>query len=263
MAIRQPSYPRPVGRVAARDYEGILEVLALAASGTAAEPIPAPALAAIRRLIPGDTVAFFEGPPSDRSRRRVWVDGDYLAWTPEEKVVLDRLRYQVPLWPSPATVGRALRITDFMSQRAYRRLELYQLAGRRHRIEYSLAYWMRTADGVVRGLVLDGGDRDFRRRDKDVLEILGRHLGDMLECHDPRLPQPSATVGVTVRQAEVLALVARGRTNDEIASILSLSPNTVRKHLENAFGRMRVHTRAEAIAAIYRTAAPAGGTAAR
>ena len=253
MAIRQASYPRPVGRVSASDYEGILEVVGLAACGAAAEPLAGPALAAIRRLIPADTVAFFDGPPWDRSRRRVWVDGDHLAWTPEEKLVSDQFRFQLPLWPSPATVGRALRVTDVMSQRAYRRLDLYQLAGRRHRIEYSLTYWMQSPDGVIRGLAFDAGDRDFRERDKDVLEILGRHLGKVLGRGDPRLPQPTRTLGITGRQAEILALVARGRTNRQIASTLSVSPNTIRKHLENAFERMNVHTRAEAIAAIYRT----------
>jgi DNA-binding CsgD family transcriptional regulator len=249
-----------VGRVSARDYEGILEVVGLAASGPPTEPLAGPALAAIRRLIPSDTVAFFDGPPWDRSRRRVWVDGDYTAWTPDEKLISDQFRFQLPLWPSPATVGQSLRITDVMSQRAYRRLDLYQLAGRRHRIEYSLSYWMRSPDGLIRGLAFDAADRDFRERDKDVLEILGRHLGRVLGRGDPRLPQLSTTLGITARQAEILALVARGRTNRQIASILSVSPNTIRKHLENAFERMNVHTRAEAIAAIYRpsvTAPPA------
>ena len=69
---------------------------------------------------------------------------------------------------------------------------------------------------------------------------------------DARLPAGSAELDLTDRQAEILALVARGRTNSEIASILCLSPNTVRKHLENAFARMNVHSRGEAIATIYR-----------
>jgi DNA-binding CsgD family transcriptional regulator len=241
-----------MGRVSTRDYEGILDVLAMAASGTFAEPIPGPALAAIRRLIPADVVAFFEGPPWDRGRRRVWVDGDHPVWTSEEKAIMDRFRFQLPLWPTPATIGRALRTSDVMSQRAYRRLELYRLVGRRHRVEYSLAFWMHGPDGVIRGLVFDASDHDFRARDKRVLDVLGRHLSVILGRNDPSLPGPSTALGITVRQATVLALVARGRTNAEIASVLSLSPNTVRKHLENAYRRMNVHTRAEAIVAAYR-----------
>ncbi len=56
---------------------------------------------------------------------------------------------------------------------------------------------------------------------------------------------------------EVLAWVARGRTNGEIASALSLSAHTVRKHLENAFERLGVHSRAAAIARAYESG-PAG-----
>jgi DNA-binding CsgD family transcriptional regulator len=241
-----------VARVNARDYEAILEIVALAAGGSAREPIPAHALAAIRRLIPSDTVAFFEGPPPDRSRRRIWVDGILHPWSREDIAVHDRLRFQFPLWPSPATVGRALRVTDFMSQGAYRNLDLYQQIGRPRRIEFSLAYWMRAPDGVVRGLTFDTGDRDYRDRDRDVLEVLGRHLAVTLGQADARLPASSAGLELTDRQAEILALVGRGRTNAEIASTLCLSPNTVRKHLENAFARMNVHSRAEAIATIYR-----------
>jgi DNA-binding CsgD family transcriptional regulator len=149
-------------------------------------------------------------------------------------------------------MGRALRITDVMPQRAYRKLELYRLVGRRHGVEYSLAFWMHGPDGVIRGLTFDAADRDFRLRDRDVLEVLGRHLGVMLGRDDPSLPRSSTALGITGRQATVLALVARGRTNAEIASLLSVSPHTVRKHLENAYGRMKVHTRAEAIVAAYR-----------
>ena len=36
--------------------------------------------------------------------------------------------------------------------------------------------------------------------------------------------------------------------NAEIAEILWLSPSTVRKHLENAYGKLGVHTRTAAVA---------------
>jgi hypothetical protein len=44
----------------------------------------------------------------------------------------------------------------------------------------------------------------------------------------------------------VLALVASGKTNGQIARELWLSPGTVRKHLENAFAKLGVHTRTAA-----------------
>jgi DNA-binding CsgD family transcriptional regulator len=51
------------------------------------------------------------------------------------------------------------------------------------------------------------------------------------------------------RQREILELVAAGKTNAEIAGLLWISPGTVRKHLENAYERLGVHTRTGAVAA--------------
>jgi DNA-binding CsgD family transcriptional regulator len=52
------------------------------------------------------------------------------------------------------------------------------------------------------------------------------------------------------RQREILELVAAGKTNAEIATLLWISPGTVRKHLENAYDRLGVHTRTGAVAAM-------------
>ena len=53
---------------------------------------------------------------------------------------------------------------------------------------------------------------------------------------------------LTDREAEVLALVALGLTNGEIAVRLVLARTTVRTHLENIFGKLDVHTRTAAVA---------------
>jgi DNA-binding CsgD family transcriptional regulator len=52
---------------------------------------------------------------------------------------------------------------------------------------------------------------------------------------------------VTAREREVLAWVARGKTNAEIASLLWPGPSTVRKHLENN-AKLGVSTRTAAVA---------------
>ena len=46
-------------------------------------------------------------------------------------------------------------------------------------------------------------------------------------------------------------LVAAGKTNAEIARLLRISPGTVRKHLENTYGKLGVHTRTAAVAALF------------
>ena len=57
---------------------------------------------------------------------------------------------------------------------------------------------------------------------------------------------------LTARQWEVLDLICDGSTNDEIAAILVISPDTVRSHLKAIFRRLNVHTRNEAAAAARR-----------
>jgi DNA-binding NarL/FixJ family response regulator len=59
------------------------------------------------------------------------------------------------------------------------------------------------------------------------------------------------------REMEVLALVAKGRANKEIASYLSISEATVRAHLMHIYEKLHVHSRTEA-AAKYLLSAPRG-----
>jgi DNA-binding CsgD family transcriptional regulator len=61
-------------------------------------------------------------------------------------------------------------------------------------------------------------------------------------------PEELRALGLTRRQAEVLALVARGRQSDEIALELGLSRRTVEKHLEGVYARLGVRNRVEATA---------------
>ena len=60
--------------------------------------------------------------------------------------------------------------------------------------------------------------------------------------------RPRVAPMVTERERQVLELVARGLTNAEVAQELWLSPGTVRRHLENAFAKLGVHTRTAAVA---------------
>ena len=54
-------------------------------------------------------------------------------------------------------------------------------------------------------------------------------------------------LGLTQREAEILAGVIRGRSNQEIATDLRMSINTVRKHLEHIYQKLGVQSRTEAI----------------
>ena len=53
---------------------------------------------------------------------------------------------------------------------------------------------------------------------------------------------------LTLREAEVLYWVAKGKTNRDIGDILGTSPATVKKHLEHVYEKLGVETRTAAAA---------------
>jgi LuxR family maltose regulon positive regulatory protein len=61
-------------------------------------------------------------------------------------------------------------------------------------------------------------------------------------------PSDSLIEPLSERELEVLALLAEGLTNREIASRLYLAPNTVKAHTGNIYGKLDVHNRTQAVA---------------
>lgn len=59
--------------------------------------------------------------------------------------------------------------------------------------------------------------------------------------------------GLTPREAEVLAWVTQGKSNDAIGTILDISPRTVQKHLERIFAALGVESRTAASAWAFET----------
>ena len=52
---------------------------------------------------------------------------------------------------------------------------------------------------------------------------------------------------LTEREREILQLIARGRTNNDIAKELALSTKTVGNYVSNIFSKLQVADRAQAI----------------
>jgi DNA-binding NarL/FixJ family response regulator len=70
-------------------------------------------------------------------------------------------------------------------------------------------------------------------------------------------------VPLSPREAEILTLISRGRSNEEITGELYLSLNTVKSHIRSAYRKIGVTTRAQAVIWCFthgeRTGAPVGG----
>jgi CheY-like chemotaxis protein/DNA-binding CsgD family transcriptional regulator len=85
---------------------------------------------------------------------------------------------------------------------------------------------------------------------RQLILTLQQQTGDedwlvvMREVSDAAVVQAlQATFKLTLREAEVLYWVAKGKTNRDIGDILGSSPATVKKHLEHVFAKLGVETR--------------------
>ncbi|MGV9381050.1 response regulator [Nonomuraea sp. NPDC003707] len=76
---------------------------------------------------------------------------------------------------------------------------------------------------------------------------VSRRLVDALSRAAPP-PVSACPDGLTVREVEVLRLVARGMSNAEIGSALFIAETTVKTHINNAFAKIGVRNRTEAAA---------------
>ncbi len=67
-----------------------------------------------------------------------------------------------------------------------------------------------------------------------------------------RQPSPLDRLGLTAREQEVLALVAAGRTNRQIAEALFIAPKTATVHVSNILAKLGVRSRVEAATIAHR-----------
>jgi DNA-binding NarL/FixJ family response regulator len=65
----------------------------------------------------------------------------------------------------------------------------------------------------------------------------------------------SRDTGLTPRQRQIVALIARGATDKEIAAVLGIATATAQKHVTNILERLQVPNRAAAVAAVSARAA--------
>ena len=83
--------------------------------------------------------------------------------------------------------------------------------------------------------------------------ITRRLVEDFVHRPPPGQEAPAELTELTDREREVLALVARGLSNAEIAAALVVSEATVKTHVNHVLGKLNVRDRVQAIVLAYET----------
>lgn len=78
--------------------------------------------------------------------------------------------------------------------------------------------------------------------------LLKRFTSPAVDAKGQKAGEPTmATDELTRREGEVLSLISKGYSYNEIAESLKLSPNTIRSHIRNIYRKLAVKSRSEAV----------------
>jgi DNA-binding NarL/FixJ family response regulator len=106
--------------------------------------------------------------------------------------------------------------------------------------------------------------RVVARGDALLSPSVTRRLIDDLATRPEPPPAPGRTLpGLTEREREVMALVAGGLSNDEIAARLYLSPLTAKTHVSRIMTKLNARDRAQLVVMAYETGLVTPGRQAR
>ncbi|WP_404842828.1 response regulator transcription factor [Clavibacter nebraskensis] len=61
------------------------------------------------------------------------------------------------------------------------------------------------------------------------------------------LDWPGKREGITDRESEILALITQGKSNQEVAALTYLSPNTVKSYIRSIYRKIQVQSRTQAV----------------
>jgi DNA-binding CsgD family transcriptional regulator len=189
-------------------------------------PAPAPLVAGPVEALPGEvspaTRAYQRLSEAERHRRNGEDGGP--AW----QSAVDAWEEAGDVWP--------------LAYARFRLAEALCVDGRRE-----------AASGPLRAAV-DGAERLGARPLLDDAVALARRARVPLDQDVLAAPEPADGMpfGLTDREREVLALVAAGRSNGQIAATLFISPKTVSVHVSNILAKLGVAGRVEAAGVAHR-----------
>ena len=247
--------------------DALLDFLLMAVADEGTTPFATDVLAGLRKVVPCEAVSYREWSPQE-------LLGFSLAADDPESIlpvwrVYPQVRQGDPLaggashgspLPNREWLGRALAISDFISDREFRRRGLYAEVCKPLGVRAVMKVFLPTGGATGASFVFDSTRSRFTESDRLALQRILPHLGQLRRNADARRTYPAlidSTAAARIRllrlsprERVVLARAAAGETNTAIAQALFVGPGTIRKHLEHIYDKLEVRTRTQA-AAIY------------
>lgn len=174
------------------------------------------------------------------------------------------------------TAAEPVCISDWLTRRQWRANPVYQDSYRHLRLDDQIAVGAVDRGGSFTGVSLGRAGRDYSEVERDVLALVIPHVRAALrraetapvEIPAIRVAPTLATTmlgggptaesfadeaRLTAREKQVLSLVARGLTDQQVAGRLQVSVRTINKHLEHIYARLGVSNRQAAAHAALRS----------
>jgi DNA-binding CsgD family transcriptional regulator len=216
--------------------------------GSQDDPIPPSTLIALRDLGGADEAEYFELRRSDRAVLGLATSDEVRAVAGTEEAMV-AYGHQNPIgWRRWSPAHGALRLSSRIGPRALRRLEFYNEFMGPNRLRDILKVWLVSDATSVACVQLWRRDGDFSRSEQDLLGVLHR---DLMQLRSSALGDvgrwATRDVALTAREGEVLVWAMRGYSHEEIAARLGSTAGTVGKHLEHAYAKLDVRSRAQAV----------------
>jgi len=248
-------------RLQSADFEALLAFVGDVARLEFDEPYPVGVVARMQDLVHCDDITYQD---LDLNVQRFYavVGPDDEVDDPDDT---DELYWRVgpcPISDYRTRTGdlRTVTMSDLIDRRRYHDLpifrEYFRPAGLDHMIDLGLPAVLPRQRSFI--LFREAAAGDFSERDRAVLEMLRPHLY-RLEAYAALRRQLSEALRtqevfaeadpyaeLTSREREIVALVAEGKTNAQIAVQLWVAPSTVKKHLEHIYSKLGVGRRTAA-----------------
>jgi DNA-binding CsgD family transcriptional regulator len=221
-------------------------------------------LAGLHRVLPSDYVSLNDvGPSPDQIVTIMQPDAPELVsrWTQfaHENPLLRRYLRTLD--------GRAYRFSDVISREELRALPLYREVYAPLGVEYQIAFNLPASPDRVLAVALSRRSADYSDAERDFVNrarpfLVQAYLNAIAfqaarapatELATPLLDRLLA-IGLTRREAQVMRLVALGRSNNHVGEELGISARTVGKHLEHGFRKMGVADRSTAAGRVWQLA---------